>query len=939
MDGNADRWRRIKEKFLEATELDPDQRAAWLEQLRVEDPDLGSEVSSLLSAHLRPNAVLDGVAADYLSPGSFTQADERWIGRRIGSYVVVDLLGRGGMGEVYRARRADAQYHKEVAIKLVRAGYDTRYVLDRFRAERQILADLEHPNIARLLDGGATDEGLPYLVMELVEGEPIDAYCDRQRLSVRDRLSLFRRVCEAVQFAHQRLVIHRDLKTSNILVTQNGIPKLLDFGVAKLLKAQGAAADNTLLTPLTPAYASPEQLRGEPLTTASDVYSLGVVLYEMLTGHSPFRGRTGTPTASASAIGADPRRPSAALQPARLEQVSALRGTTANRLRRQLAGDVDAIVMMALRSEPRRRYASVQQLGEDIDRHLQGAAVAAHRGSWRYRAGKFVGRNKIAVAAAAVTVSALAAGLIATTYQAQVARVARQRADARFDDVRKLANALIFDVNNAMADTPGNTTARKLLLDRAVIYLDKLSQDAAGDSNLQRELAWGYQKLAAVQGNTTESNVGEISAADISLHKAIGLFEAVYRANPGSVEDGLNLAMSHRLMGSSDVYYEKGWPEVERAVAITDELASMHTGNEKIELERCRAYDLLGYAQDLRGDRLLAVASVRKALTIARALQQQKPDSAVARLTVHLGDQLSRGGFLKEAESTLQEGVRQYAVLRQRSDALELTRNAAHAQMLLGRVNMLRGHIADAEANFGDAGATSARLLRLDPGNSMLTWDVISLSFERGRMLAVSGRATTMPPDFRPVVDQYARHLEDDSGPGIGLLQAWLAQVHYRSGHYAQALQALRESITGLQAEPLYADARSGLAADQVMIGDAQLKLRDFAAARAAYDKALASIDVRQAVARGDVPALYALADAQAGMGDLLSAQAAELTDTAQHSQYRARACAYYADSAHTWSNVAEPASYSPDQFPSGNPQSVQTRLAACPPLPAVADR
>ncbi|HYL69926.1 MAG TPA: protein kinase, partial [Candidatus Dormibacteraeota bacterium] len=649
-----------------------------------------------------------------------------------------------------------------VAIKVVRAGYDTRYVLERFRAERQILANLDHPNIARLLDGGATEEGLPYLVMELVAGEPIDRYCDRQQLSVPERLSLFLCVCEAVQFAHQRLVIHRDLKTGNMLVTADGVAKLLDFGVAKLLKSADAATEHTLLNPLTPAYASPEQLRGEPLTTASDVYSLGVVLYELLTGHSPFRARTALPGTADAVTALEPRRPSTALPQAGLEQLSAQRRTTPKRLRHQLSGDLDAIVMKALRSEPQRRYASVQQLAEDIERHLHGEAVGAHRGSWRYRLVKFVGRNKVAVAAGVVTVSALAAGLIATTYQAHIARAARLRADLRFDDVRKLANALVFDVNNAMADTPGNTAARKLLLDRAVAYLDKLSQDAAGDSNLQRELAWGYQKLAAVQGNTTESNVGEISAADVSLHKAIALFESVYAANPGSVEDGLNLAMSHRLMGASDVYYARGWPEIERAVVITDQLSGRHPVNDRIELERARAYDMLGYSQDVRGERLRAVASLRHALALVQALQRKQPDlkgiaQTVAQTTVHLGDQLSRSGALREADSTLRDGVRQYAALRAHSDTLQLTRNAAHAQMLLGRVSLMRGHLADAEANFSAAADAVGRLLRLDPGNSMLTWDVVSLSFERGRLQAVVGHVARVPADFQPVLDQYAR--------------------------------------------------------------------------------------------------------------------------------------------------------------------------------------
>ena len=299
---------------------------------------------------------------------------------------------------------------------------------------------------------------------------------------------------------------------------------------------------------------------------------------------------------------------------------------------------------------------------------------------------------------------------------------------------------------------------------------------------------------------------------------------------------------------------------------------------------------------------------------------------------MHLATTLSRSGSLRKAESTLRDGVRQYAALHGHTDTLQLTRNAAHAQMLLGRVSLMRGHVPDAAANFATAADGAARLLRLDPGNSMLTWDVVSLSFERGRMQTVAGRVAGAAADFQPVLDQYARDTEDDSGPGVGVLQAWLAQGHYRAGRYAEALQALHESIRGLQGGPSYADGRSGLAEDQRMIGDAQLRLRDYAAARAAYDAALGSANVQDAVARGDEAALYAVAGAQSGLGDLLTAQAGELKDAGTRAQYLSRACGYYADSARTWSRITEPALYSPDQYPSGSPQTVQARLSDCRP-------
>jgi len=299
------RWGQVRGVFDQAASLPSAERTAYLDQACADDADLRREVESLLLSHHEAGTEFLNTPAINLSRPAPTR-----VGRRIGAYNIVEEIGRGGMGEVYRAGRADGQYEKEVAIKLVRGGYNTASVLERFRHERQILASLDHPNIARLLDGGTTDEGLPYLVMELIEGTPIDQYCDAQKLGVNERLRLFVQVCSAVQYAHQRLVIHRDIKPGNILVTKEGVPKLLDFGIAKILDPAASAA-TTVAGPMTPEYASPEQIRGEPITTATDVYSLGVVLYQLLTGRSPYPKNTHVPHEYARAIcEIEPERPS-----------------------------------------------------------------------------------------------------------------------------------------------------------------------------------------------------------------------------------------------------------------------------------------------------------------------------------------------------------------------------------------------------------------------------------------------------------------------------------------------------------------------------------------------------------------------------------------------------------------------------------------------------
>jgi serine/threonine protein kinase len=309
-----ERWQQIRGVFDHASGLRVEERAAFLDQACAADSDLRHEVESLLLADDKAGTRFLNTPAIDLTRRSEADQPVGRVGRRIGAYNIVKEIGHGGMGEVYRAGRADGQYEKEVAIKLVRGGYDSASVLERFRHERQILASLDHPNIARLLDGGTTDEGIPYLVMELIEGTPIDEYCDAHQLNISERLRLFVQVCSAVQYAHQRLVIHRDIKPGNILVTQDGVPKLLDFGIAKILDP-AAGVETTMAGPMTPEYASPEQIRGEPITTATDVYSLGVVLYQLLTGRSPYPKNTRAPHEFARVICEwEPERPSTIIQ-------------------------------------------------------------------------------------------------------------------------------------------------------------------------------------------------------------------------------------------------------------------------------------------------------------------------------------------------------------------------------------------------------------------------------------------------------------------------------------------------------------------------------------------------------------------------------------------------------------------------------------------------
>lgn len=411
---SSEKWERIKQIFESALEVESQRRSQFLAEACAGDEELRREVESLLAAHEAAGDFIESPPAEALQVAKGLEAAPSY--ERLGPYRLLERVGSGGMGWVYRAERDDEEFRKQVAIKVVSRGRNTEFILRRFRQERQILAGLSHPNITMLLDGGATPDGLPYFVMEFIEGKPILAYCEDRDLSIRERLALFRTVCAAVQHAHKNRVVRRDLKPSNILVTAGGIPKLLDFGIARMFDpgAGEGVVEQTISTRslMTPEYASPEQVRGEPATPASDIYSLGVLLYEMLTRQRPYRVDTPTPQKIAEAVcQQEPEKPSTAVT--RPKGGSAKEAFSTYRLEtglaRKLRGDLDNIVLMALRKEPERRYASAEDLSEDIRRHLEGLPVLARKGARTYRLGKFLRRHKAAVVAAALGVALLLA--------------------------------------------------------------------------------------------------------------------------------------------------------------------------------------------------------------------------------------------------------------------------------------------------------------------------------------------------------------------------------------------------------------------------------------------------------------------------------------------------------------------------------------------------
>ena len=941
---DVERWQRVKHVFDVAVLLRVEERAACLDTACGVDRELRTEVESLLAAHdqagtgfLKKPAVDLSAAAPALPSRT---------GLRIGVYQILEEIGHGGMGEVYRAVRADGQYTKEVAIKVVRGGYDSRSLLERFRNERQILASLDHPNIARLLDGGTTEDGIPYLVMELIEGKRIDRYCDDKKLSITDRLKLFRQVCSAVQYAHQHLVIHRDIKPGNILVTTDGVPKLLDFGIAKILDPS-AGSETTMARPMTPEYASPEQVRGESITTASDVYSLGVVLYLLLTGRSPYPGETRSSHDLSRAIcDTEPTRPSSSIfkPPVQMEavpeitpeQLSSARDASPAKLRRRLAGDLDNIVLMALRKEPQRRYQSVEQFAEDIRRHIDGLPVGATKGSWRYRAGKYVRRHRAALAGSALVALAIAGGVAATIRQARIATAERVRAVKRFNDVRTLANSLIFEIHDSIQNLPGATPSRKLLLDRAVEYLDKLSQDSGGDVDLQRELAWGYQRLSAVQGDTSQSNLGQISAAEVSVKKSIALFEAVARANPHNLSDQMNLAMAYRRRAFVDVYERTGRQEIEQALAITAPVMKTDGGKPEVRNERSLEVQILASVQDATGERLKAIDTFRNYVELRRDILRTNPgfkgiQRSVAHSTIELAHELGRFGDRAEALQLMNEGIAQMESLAKEAGTPDVIRDLAASELRRGEVEIFSGDTAASIADFERARDRTARLAKLDPQNTMLQSDMCGFDWDEGRSLIVSGRAA----DGLRLVQKSLKcfedlHLEADTGPGVSLQESWIGEAQVRLHNLPEALKQFEHAAPPLAADiGRYDDARCDLAMVETKIGNTLLAMGKASEALAHYAKALETADLHFSIEHMDIPSLYAAAEAYAGMGDIAAARGRQAKDATERTASQAEARADYEKSLNILKQIPFPSQVTGNGYLVRSSQKVAQQLAS----------
>lgn len=645
---SAERWEQIKNVFHAALELEGAERASYLDREYGNDIELRQQVSSLLDSHENATDFMETPAVALVGDiGKLRGASYELPAQdeRIGAYRLIREVGRGGMGTVYLATRDDGQFSQRVAIKVIKRGMDTDAIVARFRQERQIVAALEHPNIARLLDGGTTHDGLPYFVMEYVEGQSIRDYCASRNLNVRERLQLFRTVCSAVQLAHQNLVVHRDIKSSNIIVTNDGVPKLLDFGIAKVL--QSTANDTQPLHTetvgaMTPEYASPEQLRGEHVTTATDVYSLGVLLYELLTGQRPFEAQSLRGEALIRLVSTtDPPLPSALLADSPVTVAVSTQ---------QLRGDLDTVVLMAIRRESVRRYSSVERFSDDIARYLENRPVVAQRDTFQYRARKYIERNSAALSVAALVLITVLGGLGATLWQARVAETERVRAERRFEEIRSLATAFLFDVHDAVVELEGATPVRAMLVNRAVSSLDGLMKESAGDTLLERELSMAYQRLGLVQGNSYNANLGDTKAALASYQTAVQLVARSTDTTSRSVKALTAYSLAHRGLADMQVVtgdlkaavanLELSRAAIARAVWLDSANIELHRTLADVNYVLGDTYG--GFGMSNVGDTKRSLASYRTAVAIREQMLTRLPKDeevlgGLANTLQHLG--------------------------------------------------------------------------------------------------------------------------------------------------------------------------------------------------------------------------------------------------------------------------------------------------------------
>jgi tetratricopeptide (TPR) repeat protein len=925
------RWAVIRKILYEALELPAERRAEFLNQACGADQAQRAELESLLQSAEQPDQFLDHPVVNLSRSGGHTAPPRSRIGHRVGPYEIVHSIGRGGMGEVYRARRADGLYDKDVAIKLVRSDWADSAVLERFSHERRILATLEHEHIARLYDGGTTDDGIPYLVIELVDGSPIDSYCESRRLTIDERLALFVRVCDAVQYAHQHLVVHRDIKPGNILVTQQGEPKLLDFGIAKVLTAI-SGQDETRMALMTPHYASPEQLRGDPISTASDVYSLGVVLYRLIAGRLPFDPAGTTPHELARLIcDVDPKPPSPASR-------------QADRTARQRnVRDLDNIVLKTLRKDPSRRYATVAQLAEDLRRYLSGRAVMATPDSLGYRARLFARRHTLGVALFAAALVLTVAAVVTIVSEARIAAENSRRAERRFADVHALATSLVFELHDAIRDVPGSLGARRLLVERAIRYLDSLAQEAHGNVQLERELGSAFERLGTVQGSAFTDNLGDTEAAQQSYAKAAGLRLAVANSTAATRSDQIALLGTLRRYADSlsvTNHLVEAKAQAERATAVGEALLRTNPRDPALLSELGPAYSTLAgiLAENLGSGHLGklddALAVDRKQVAVSQTLLAIDPSPAnqarALGASVNLADALLFSGQVREAETYYEQTVGGFRSLASRGQAGDREHLAA-VDDRLANVQLWAGNCERALQNHEEALTVARQASDADPKDNyekmVLANELANTAGDLACLLRTAEARRRIDEGLTIIrsvaaTDQHNALVRANEAGTIdmaGLVDEQAGQLQSALSHYERAREIIAVQHT---ADPSNAGSKLQLAMELIYSADMHAALHDVADAATLYKQVIADLNDGAGGPPGE-SARYAIAGAYAGLGVLATTFSMQSVDE--------DACHWFGLATEIWNGIREPGHVAPEGYRSKVLERLKLAPAHCP--------
>lgn len=822
----AQRWRRIETLFHRASAMTSHERAAFLERECGGDAELRRTLDDLIQSDSDSGILEKAVAAE-----ARHVVDDIVPGEVFGAFRLEELLGRGGMGAVYRAVRIDQEFSQQVAIKLVRSHLRAEDWTRRFLRERQILARLNHPYIARLLDGGSLN-GRPYFVMEYVEGVTADTYVQQHSLSVRDRILLFQKVCQAVSYAHGQLVVHRDIKPQNILVQPGGIPKLLDFGIAKPLEQdEDGVLTNASQRVLTPQYAAPEQVLGQPITTATDVYALGALLYALLTNRAPFDSSGLSGFALEKAIcDQDPPPPSSLVK---------------------LDPDIDAIVARAMRKEPAQRYSAVAAFEADLARWLGGYPVEARRGNWQYRTRKFLRRRAGAVLAAILLVGSLSGGIAAT-------RIQQQKAERRLEEVRELANRFLFEFHDSIAALPGATQSRQMVVTRAIQYLDRLAVETGGDRRLEADLAAGYERIRDIQYGYDFGHLNDVEGAVASAQRAVNLRQKLLAASPN---DPAALAAAAKAnLGVANLLAETG-ASLDQAKSYLDTAQRLFTAAARSQpdaLAQLRNESATATAaaaiENAAGNGSAAVEEARRAV----ALQQKAYDSSRDRADVPrlinsrqmLGDALLLGANLPL------EALAEYQRAMQLLPALPAgVQEEMHRSQFLARIGIsyaIAGRHREALPYRREALLLAEKIAARDPKNALTARDLAVACLNAAQNEYKVGSKSEAVRLARRMVTMFEVAMQQSGGSGqartdyaaaLEDLADYLVRTEGRAEPEAllQEAVALREEI--VRQDPQRGVYQSHLAHAWTQFGDCYARWGEPAKAEAMYRKALAAYE------------------------------------------------------------------------------------------------